>query len=200
VTWNAHQLDALLPQIWHALQLACAELHHPFRTPVLGTAGEMGCELRTVILREVQPDARLLICHTDQRSPKVRAIEHRPRVQWLFHDPREGVQIRASGPSSLHQGDDPARQAWQRTPLPSRLNYCSAQAPGTPIPDPADALPATLREGGLTVEQSESGWPNFCLIVTTVERLEFLQLQSDGHHRALFAWSGRQFDSAWLVP
>jgi pyridoxamine 5'-phosphate oxidase len=200
VNWNSRHFDALLPQIWHVLRLACDELQHPFRAPVLGTAGAKHCELRTVILREAQPGPRLLVCHTDFRSPKIRDIQRQPQVQWLFHQPLDGVQIRASGPATIRHGDDLARQAWQQTPLPSRSNYCSVQPPGTPIAEPSAALPVHWRDGGMTVEQSEAGWPNFCVIVTTVERLEFLQLKSDGHHRIAFTWRGDQFDAAWIVP
>jgi hypothetical protein len=200
VNWSAGQLDVLLSQLWQSLRLACDDLQHPFRTPVLGTAGANGCALRTVVLRDAQPGPRQLVCHTDHRSPKVRDLQRQPRVQWLFHHPLDRVQILAGGTASLHQGDDLARQAWQRTPLPSRANYCSLLPPGASIPEPSAALPAQLREGGLTVEFSEAAWLNFSVIVTTVDRLEFLQLDSAGHHRAAFTWSNESFDSSWLVP
>ncbi len=200
MAWDTTQLDALLPQLWRTLQLACVELHHPFRTPVLGTAGDQGCALRTVILRDVQPEQRRLVCHTDFRSPKVRDIQRQSRVEWLFYHPLEKVQLRVSGPALVHQGDDLSRQAWQRTPLPSRANYCAPFAPGTPVAEPTAAAPARASSGGLTVEQGEAGWPNFAVIVTTVERLEFLQLNSEGHRRAAFLWSGQRCEPTWLAP
>lgn len=79
-------LDDVLSRSWRMLTEAARRARHPFHTPILGTSGHSGCELRTVVLRSVDPDARELICHTDLRSAKCTQIGRDPRVSWLFYE------------------------------------------------------------------------------------------------------------------
>lgn len=198
--WDTRQLDSVLPQIWQALENGSRDVRHPFRTPVLGTNGPAGCALRTVVLRQADAANRLLACHTDYRTEKIRDLQPDPKVQWLFYHPDEKVQIRAAGDATIHHGDATAREAWERTPLPSRINYCTTAIPGTMIDDPELALPASVRSGELTLRSSEGGWTNFAVIHSRIHGLEFLQLNPQGHRRAAFTWSGDRFVGSWLVP
>lgn len=200
VTWNTEQLDGLLPQIWHALETGCRDLQDPFRTPALGTVSATGAALRTVVLRQVEPAQRLLICHSDFRAGKVHDLQRHRQVEWLFYHPQDKIQIRARAIATVHRHDAVATAAWRKTPLPSRVNYCTRFAPGTKIKNPDVAWPAALRNRELTLEESEAGWPNFAVIVTAVERFEFLQLDPGGHRRAAFTLKGNRFVSSWLVP
>ena len=198
--WDTAHLGLLLPQIWRALEAACTDLSHPFRFGTFGTAHVGSCALRTLVLREARPSDRQLLCHSDFRAPKIRDIQQQPRVEWLLYHPADKVQLRATGLAIMHHTDAVAREAWRATPLPSRINYCTAALPGSPIDAPEHAWCAPVRPGELTQEQSETGWPNFAVIVTTIDRLEFLQLDSTGNRRAEFAWNGGRFHAAWLVP
>ena len=198
--WNTEPLDSLLPQIWNALETGCRDLHHPFRTPALGTVSATGAELRTVVLRAVEPTPRLLVCHSDFRAGKIRDLQRHPQVQWLFYHPQDKIQICARAIATVHRHDAVAEAAWRKTPLPSRVNYGTRFAPGTKIKNPDDAWPASLRNRELTLEESEAGWPNFAVIVTRVEQFEFLQLDPDGHRRVAFTRNGKRFVSTRLVP
>ena len=198
--WPATKLDDLLALTWQALAAGASELQHPFRTPACATASELEPALRLVVLRGVDVTARQLACHTDLRSAKCRELRRNERAQWLFHDPAARVQVRAGGATQIHTGDALARDAWQRTPLASRTNYCTRWAPGARLAGPDDALPAAWRVHGPTVEEAEAGWANFAVLVTTVEHFEWLQLRAEGHRRAGFTWTGEQYVGHWLVP
>lgn len=198
--WETKSLDELLTRIWTAFEAGCRELQHPFHAPALATSSDIEPALRTVILRGADPAGRLLVCHTDIRSAKCRELRCCTRAQWLFPDPAARVQIRAGGETMVHSRNALAREAWLKTPLASRANYCTKWAPGVRIGSPGDALPAAWKEHGPTVEEAEAGFANFAVLATTVEHFDWLQLAADGQRRAGFAWTGERFAGNWLVP
>ena len=198
--WTTTNLDELVAQIWRALERAGHEEGNPFRTPSLGTANELEVSLRTVVLRHVHPATRELTCHADYRSRKIWDIRKNPQVGWLFHHPGEKIQVRAGGTALVHQNNSVARAAWQGTPLANRLNYCTALAPGTRLAGPDTSLPAQWKHSPPTLEETEAGWPNFAVIRTTIDHLEWLHLRPEAHRRAGFTWMENHFSGHWLVP
>ena len=50
---NEVTLEQVLAQSWAMLARGVQEPTDPFRTPVLGTTGPNGCNLRTVVLRRI---------------------------------------------------------------------------------------------------------------------------------------------------
>ena len=200
MNWTTTNLDELLAQIWQALARGGAEEGNPLRTPALGTANEHEMSLRTVVLRHVNLASHELVCYADYRSRKIWEIRKNPQVRWLFHHPGEKIQIRAGGVAMVHQNNTVARAAWQNTPLANRTNYCTALAPGTRLADPDASLPARWKHVPPTREETEAGWPNFAVIVTTIDHLEWLHLRPDGHRRAGFTWMQNRFSGHWLVP
>jgi len=193
-------LDAVLAEIWDTLAGAVRDLQHPFRTPVVATQGAEDYPLRTVVLRAADAVRRELIFHTDVRSPKVRHIRRQARVWWLFLDPAARVQLRAEADAVVHHQDELARSAWANTPLSSRLNYCTPLEPGRTLGEPQEAWPEWSRGRELTRQESEAGWPNFAIVLTTLRRLEWLKLDLAGHQRAGFDWKDGDWQSGWLVP
>ncbi|MBI2925795.1 MAG: pyridoxamine 5'-phosphate oxidase family protein [Verrucomicrobia bacterium] len=198
--WHLDGLEVLMATTWQTLEEAGASDTHPFRTPALATASNRGPSVRAVVLRRAERAQRTLMCFTDARTTKVRHVSACRRVEWLFFDPAERVQLRAAGVATVHRGDVVARAAWEQTPLASRLNYCATSAPGTEIATPDASLPVVWRERLPTAEETERGWSNFAVILTTVDRLDWLQLAEPLHHRAVFTWDGERFVGQWVVP
>lgn len=187
----------LLPAIWAALESACHQWDHPFRCPVLGsipTRGQ-GPALRTVILRDAQPDQRHLVFHTDHRSPKVRQIKAHPVVQWLFYDPGSKIQLKAEGRARIYHKDDLAARAWQRTPLPSRAQYATPHAPGKSVSNPSRAASKAT-----TVQECEVGLKQFTVVVCTIREWDYLRLGVEGNRRARFTWTKNRWTSTWVAP
>lgn len=193
------QPPAILNQVWRLLALAPADVSHPWRLPVLGTPDDNGCDVRTLVLRQFDPAHRTLICHTDLRSPKVDQIRPALRGAWLFYDPAQRVQLRIVGPLQLHHGDALARQRWEEVPLEQRRQYLAPAAPGTIQPGPFVNLPEHLRDRLPTSEESEAGWPNFCVLTGLIERLDWYFLRTAGHLRLQVRWTDGVPVFEWLA-
>lgn len=193
-------LDDVLSGCWRMLAEGAKRARHPFHTPVLGTSGHGGCDLRTVVLRSVDPDARELICHTDLRSAKCAQVRRDPRVSWLFYDAQAKVQLRIGGVAEVHSGDPLALERWRSSPTRSRRCYGVVPGPGTPIERAESGLPEPYTERTPTVEESDPWVEHFAVLRTRVERVEWLHLRAKGHLRARFEWSDGELASTWLIP
>ena len=67
--------EQVLNDVWSCLREGAKRGVHPFHTPVLATINGGDPDLRTVVLRQAVEKQRLLLCHTDVRSPKFFALE-----------------------------------------------------------------------------------------------------------------------------
>jgi hypothetical protein len=193
-------LEKILNGIWQLLQRGVARFNDPFHEPVLATAGSDGSSLRTVILRQFNKAERLLVCHTDSRADKVKQISDYARVCWLFYHPKKKIQLRISGPATLHTDDQFADEQWAATRLTSRINYCSLDPPGTPLDHPSAGLPDFLLSKAPTFLETETGRRNFAAIAGRIESVDWLQLSLLGNRRARFDWTSPEPVATWLVP
>lgn len=197
---NQESLEAVLSGIWKMLQRGAARYNDPFHSAVLGTAEQNRSAMRTVILREFLLAERVLVCHTDSRAPKVRQISNQADVCWLFYHPKKKVQLRISGPATLHTDDRLADEQWAAAKIPSRLNYCAVEPPGTGIELPSSGLPDFLQNKVPTLLNTERGRKNFMVIAGQIKSIDWLQLRILGNRRARFDWTPSGLQAAWLVP
>jgi len=195
-----HTLEGILNQVWRMLHRGVGRSNDPFHWPVLGTTGEKGCNQRTVILRQFLQPERVLVCYTDSRSEKVKEIMGFPLSSWLFYHPKKKIQLRITGPATLHGQDTYADELWRSTPAAHRLNYSSERSPGTSIDSPSSGLPAFLSEKIQTVIDSENVREHFMAISCRIDKLDWLRLSPLGNRRAVFEWHDTGVTSTWLVP
>lgn len=193
-------LDAVLKETWTMLKRGVTHFNDPFHWPVLGTTGTDGSSLRTVILRQFILPERILVCYSDARADKVDEIINFANVNWLFYHPKRKVQLRISGPATLHGHDQFADKQWASTSITSRLNYCATEPPGTPIDKPMSGLPDFLLKKVPTLFESESGRKNFMAIACRIDSLDWLILRAIGNRRARFDWDGLRLNATWLIP
>jgi hypothetical protein len=193
-------LEGVLREVWIMLERGVTRFNDPFHWPVLGTTAKEGCRLRTVILRQFILPERILVCHTDARADKVQEISERARVAWLFYHPKRKVQLRISGPATLHAHDHFADQQWTATRLTSRLNYCAVEPPGTTVDEPSSGLPEFLLHKVPTLLESDSGRKNFMVIASRIESMDWLVLKKFGNRRARFEWDKNSLKAEWLIP
>lgn len=188
-------LDASLREVWRLLAEGPALRRNAFHMPALATVDPAGQpQVRTVVLRAAEAATGTLRFHCDRRSAKAAEIAARPRVALHGYDSASKIQIRLSGRAALHTDDAVADAAWAGSRVMSRTCYAIDPAPGTALPagdaytqPDDDADPALAR-------------PNFCAVVITAERLDYLFLDRRGHRRAGWVrgeggWTGR-----WLAP
>jgi 3-hydroxyisobutyrate dehydrogenase len=192
--------EAILENSWAMLSTGAEQAQDPFHTPVLGTVSPQGCSLRTIVLRRVIPAERILICHTDVRSPKVHGVGQNPGVSWLFYHPEQKVQLRIVGPATLHTDDALADEQWTATTLMSRRSYCAIVGPGTPNDAPTSGLPDFLETRSPTLVESETGRKHLVVIACRVDFLDWYFLRVQGHRRAQFNWQGNEMTAQWVAP
>ncbi len=193
-------LEGVLNETWAMLNRGANRFTDPFHWPVLGTTGKDGPRLRTVILRQVRVPERMLVCHTDRRAPKVQEIFHSQDVSWLFYHPKKRVQLRISGPATLHSDDRFAQDQWDATTVTSRINYCADEPPGTPLDKPSTGIPDFLRNKVPTLLESEGGRDNFTAIACRIQVIDWLILRVTGNTSARFSWDENGLTSTWLIP
>lgn len=200
-----------LTEIWQHIQQqltrAINDRKHPFRLPVIGTAGGEATNLRIVVLRDFNPASMSLTCYTDARSRKVADLLERDQTMtWLFWNSRQQIQIQAFGIARIEQDTKRTHQLWQKMHLGAKASYLTTKPPGTPASEATNGLPNNLA----TLEQQNAlGSEHFCIIECKIHRLEWLQLDKMQHRRARFEWfeldakdanTSSNWQMTWLVP
>ena len=80
-----NEQDTIRSNIWNELQSALSNRQHGWRTLTLATLSSDGLpDARTLVLREIAPEAQRLTIYTDKRSPKVYQISQHPNVSIVF--------------------------------------------------------------------------------------------------------------------
>lgn len=196
-------LDALHAAAWTLLAQGAANAAEDCHWPVLASvAAPSAADARVVVLRRADRARGELEVHSDARAHKLVQLHAAPGACLVFHDRRRGLQLRAWGEAAIHVGDPVARRAWDALAPSTHRTYLAPRAPGeaTEVPDPnrpeglADALPDAAR--------AEPGFAHFAAIVLHVQRLEWLELDRDGHRRARFETDVRTATTTmrWIRP
>ena len=179
-----------LPEIeaalWQEITRATHDKHHEWRTTVLATVCQRGTEVaadaRSVVLREVNADAKELVVYTDARAAKAMQLRQHPRGSLVLWSRRLGWQLRCAVRLTIEDEGLAVSSRWEALKLsPAAQDYLSPLPPGTPL----DATPAALSERTC-----------FAVITARVESIDWLELHRDGHRRALFDDRGAR----WLQP
>ncbi len=183
------QLNELLDNTWKLLQRAAVDKKSPMRLGTVGTINNNEANLRTVVLRKVKE--KQLIFYTDYRSPKVKELQQNTNISWLFYHPKKQIQLRLYGTANcLHQTRE-TDLIWNSLPDFAKKDYITTQSPSTDLQDNT-AVPSYLS----TMDAS-----NFCVVISTIHTIDYLQLKREGHLRAKFNRDKNGgFDGKWLVP
>ncbi len=185
-------LDEVRAEVFRQLAHGVADRHSPFRNPALGTVGLNGRpEVRTVVLRAFDAEARLLTLHSDRRAGKISALERNDAVALHVWDSSAQKQVRLDGSATVVSGEA-ARADWTGLHAGSRATYAVRPVPGTPLADPAEADADRLSE--------VAAFANFAVLRVRLTGLDWLHLAQGGHRRATFAWTGVAIEQRWVVP
>jgi len=193
-------LDEVLNSSWIILHKGVRNFRHPFHRPALTTIDGNTPEVRTVILRGFSEKDRTLICHCDARTPKVSQIRNNPKTSWLFYHPKKLIQLRLSGPASVHTDDKTSESQWKKVRQTSRINYCAEIPPGSPAEKPTSGLPGFLRDKAPKLFDHPEARKNFAVIVCRFDQMDWLLLKLTGHLRAKFHWEDNRINLTWAVP
>ena len=190
----------LLKRAWKHLDLGVIQRKHPFHSPVFVTVDGDFASPRTVILRRFWRKPATLAFHSHLGSPKIGHIEANPRVSWHFYHPGEKLQLRIRGHAEVHSTGELADEQWESTRLFSRRCYVGV-APSMTSKKPTHGMPEDLVLREPTVEESEVGRNNFCVISTKISFVDLLELDVRGHRRSYYKWDDNgQIEKGWLTP
>lgn len=189
-----NSLDLSFEHAWAELERGTKDRRSLFHTPALATCAADGRpSIRTVVLRGVSREHGTLRINSDRRSAKVGELAGDARCGMHFYDPSLKVQLRLDGSARLHDDSALAEAAWTGSRQMSRRCYTQNVAPGAVIDDPS----ATARLDG---DAERAGRENFCVILVTIARLEWLYLHSRGHRRAEWRCDAGRWTGCWLAP
>ena len=199
----AQELDlvAVENRCWQMLSDAVGDRKHPMRTMVVGSVSGSMAQIRTIVLRKVEPEERKIYFHTDIRSSKIDDIQATGQLSWLAYDPTQRTQIRLFGVTILHHGDAIAQAQWNLTQHHSRRNYLLPEGSGKKHSEDFKIRHDKLSDFSYTLEESEAGFKNFVVVVTTVEKLDWYYAHHTGNRRAGFTYdNGLLVHADWFTP
>lgn len=185
-----------LEQAWKMLTMGVQDRHSAFHTPLVANVGADGFpRSRVMVLREANPQERILRFHTDVRSDKIVDLKINPRVAVTGYDARAKVQIRLEGRTSIHHKDEVAHAAWVGSKNMSQVCYNVSPASGSLIETGnAYFLPHTS-------DDLSKGEEHFCALRIHISALEWLYLAGSGHRRLRCVYDEKgHVHSDWLVP
>ena len=115
-------------------------------------------------------------------------------------DESEKIQLRINGQAKINYQNTKTKKSWKQTVHMSRQCYLGNKAPGSYIPLPASGLTNEIDNLKYTLEESEIGYKNFCVIETYIKSIEWLYLAAKGHRRAYFSLKNNSLEKKWLIP
>ena len=196
-----YSLSGLEKDCWLRLLNGSIKYKDPLHNPAVANVNKTGVNLRIVVLRKVWADKKLLAFNTDIRSGKWLELASDNKISWLFYDDAHKLQIRVGGHSELHSSDSVADEAWAASSMSSRKIYMINPGPSVITSEPSNGLPGAFETKDPSAEESEAGRKNFGTVVTNVDWMEWLWLNSKGHRRAVFNYNNdKSFNANWLIP
>ena len=184
-TQRLTDLAAVQQACWQQLAACCRDKSHAWRVMGLATLDGDLPDLRSVVLREVDTQARTLMFFTDARSPKVAQIAVQPQAMLLAWSAALSWQLRLRVLLTVQTSGLAVSSRWARLKMsPGAQDYLSPMPPGAALPGPGQA-PTPQRESR----------EHFAVVLAAVQRLDWLELHAEGHRRAVFPADGK---AAWV--
>ena len=191
-------LEEIQKKLWSMLDDAVVKRSSSFRIPVFICADQNEVDGRIVVLRKADRMSNLLQFHTDLRSPKVNILKKNKDASLLFYDKEEKIQLRIKVICEINNQNLVAEEAWKKTQHISRRCYLVDNGPGAISDGPTSGMISKLEDFNYSMEQSEKGYKNFCVIRCKIQSIEWLYLAAKGHRRAIFDVKNNKKN--WLIP
>ena len=195
-----NDLDNVYSKIWNLLKLGLKSRDLPFHIPVFICGDTNKSDGRIVVLRGINKEKKKIWFHSDIRSNKIKILKSTPQATLLFYDKSEKVQLRICGSTKINYKNDITKKSWNKTAHMSRQCYLGNKAPGSKALEPTSGLTSDIDNLKYTIEESEIGYENFCVIETFIKSIEWLYLAAKGHRRAYFSLKNNSLEKKWLIP
>jgi len=168
--------------LWQELGRATHDSQHEWHTPVLATTDGTAGDARTVVLREVDLEARQLVCYSDSRAPKLAQLRSHAQGTLVMWSRQLSWQLRAHVRLEVATDGLAASSRWARLKLsPAAQDYLATVPPGAPL-------------GAAVAARGERA--HFAVITASVVMIDWLELHPEGHRRAVF----QDGAARWIQP
>ena len=195
-----NNLDKIYLKIWELLKTGLSKRDLPFHIPVFICGLDSNTDGRMVVLRGISKKYKNLWFHTDIRSKKIRTLKTNPIASLLFYDKEEKIQLRITGKAKINYQNSITKKSWNKTTHMSRQCYLGNKAPGSEALLPTSGLTKEVDNHKYSMEESETGYKNFCVVEIFIESIEWLYLAARGHRRAYFTLKNSSVEKKWLIP
>ena len=195
-----NNLDKTYLKIWNLLEMGLAKRDSSFHLPVFINGSQNIIDGRIVVLRGISEIERKIWFHSDIRSKKVKIIKSNSQASLLFYDKSEKIQLRVSGVAKINYKNEVAEKSWKKTAHMSRQCYLGEFSPGSNASKPTSGLSQMIDDSKYSIEESEIGFKNFCVVETHIKSIEWLYLAAKGHRRAYFNLDKKEIEKKWLIP
>ena len=190
--------NKIFTTVCELLENGANERDHDFHVMTFCTIGKEGVEARSVVLRNFDKEKNIIRFHTDYRSPKLNDIKNNPNTVCLVYSYKLKTQLRIKTLSSIHYEDSIWNASWDSTGLSSRKCYLTKYNPSSNIDQKDDGLRLELKGKTPSLEQSEGGKKNFCVVDNKIMEIDYLYLKSSGHERMRLDFNDSKF--SWMAP
>ncbi len=195
-----NDLDKTYSKIWNLLDAGLKNRDAPFHIPVFICGSDNKFDGRIVVLRGVDKKEKKIWFHSDIRSNKLKILKSNSKATLLFYDKMEKIQLRISVKTKINYQNDKTKKAWSKTAHMSRQCYLGKKAPGSFFNSATSGLTENIDNLKYTIEESEVGYKNFCVVENFIKTIEWLYLAAKGHRRALFTLKNNSLEKKWLIP
>ena len=195
-----NDLDKVYLKIWDLLKSGLLDRDSEYHLPVFICGEGKSFDGRTVVLRGVDKKNKILWFHTDIRSKKIKILKTNPNGSFVFYNKKEKIQLRIFGNTKINHQNHIAKKSWEKTIHMSRQCYLGKKTPGSITAIPASGLTDDIDNFKYTIEESEIGYQNFCVVQTFLTSIEWLYLAAKGHRRAHFNLKNEFVEKKWIIP
>lgn len=195
-----NNLDKIYLKIWDLLSAGLKDRNESFHIPVFISGEKNLFDGRIVVLRGINKNKTNIWFHSDIRSNKIKTLKNNPYGTLLFYNKKEKIQLRVFGKVNIHHKNNFTEESWKKTAHMSRQCYLGKEPPGSNSLIPTSGLSEEIDNSKYTIEESEIGYENFCVIEVIIETIEWLYLASKGHRRAFFNFKNDHVEKKWLIP
>jgi len=195
-----NKIEKVYSKTWELLNHGLKDRNAPFHIPVFICGEGNKSNGRIIVLRGLSEKDKKIWFHSDIRSNKIKILKKNPQSCLLFYDKLEKIQLRVSGKVKINYQNKITKESWEKTAHMSRQCYLGEMSPGTETDHPTSGLTDNIDNSKYSIEESEIGYKNFCVIETYITSIEWLYLAAKGHRRAQFIFKNDNIDKKWLIP
>ena len=189
-SFSTNNLKKIEQLVWDFFLQGVKNKKSAFHYPTIASCGSKTFSLRTVVLREVAREDRVITFHTDIRSNKVKELKYNNKLLLHVYDKKNQIQIQAEGKAKIFNKVKECQLKWHSFSNYTKISYLTKEIPGKKIKNEKDFQYLNDKEG----------YANFSIAKVKINKIIFLNLNLNGNKKALIRYKKNNIIYNWLVP